>query len=437
MGRLFALIALAAVAAFLYWAAESGVIEEQLRGKEPKREQFTLDSVRIKIYDDGGRHYMTVLGDQAIVKKDFKTVRVEKVKVVDDRTVPPGILTAEIGFRKVLRKVEQLEFQRNVYLRQGPEKTLKTQQMFFYPKENIVEVPVHSTTTTTDTTVTGDVLQTSTTLRTGTIRGNVQVVRRMKSATGEILPVTIKGDICPFDIGTGIYTMTGNVVVVRQGLKLTCHETQYRTANERAWARGMVAVTDPEVILTCDELEYDVKGDIVYISATPTSQTTPSASRTSFRVPNDPTTWQLMELHAKKMTYERNKGSLKANKEVLVVRYSLEGSELKKDFEIRSDDLHSVYQGDAKVKRKGAGRSNFTGNVRIESEKVGALGDRAVFYEDSRNFYVIGRAKAWSFDKHGRPINEISGGKILHDGKRGRNIVLEGVRGSFEEEDKG
>ena len=437
MARILALVALAAIAALLYWAAESGVIEKSFGPKMPRREQFTLDSVRIKIYDEAGRHYMTVLGDQAIVKKDYKTVRVEKIKVVDSRSKPPGILTADIGFRKVLRKVEQLEFRKNVYLRQGSGRSLQTEQMFFYPKENIVEVPVPSTTKTTDTTVTGDVLQSSTSLKTGTIRGNVRIVRIMQSATGQNLPVTITGDVCPFDIGQGIYTITGNVAVLRQGLKLTCHETQYRTATERAWAKGMVAVTDPEVILTCDELEYDVKSDTVFISAKPSSPTTPSASRTTYRVPNDPSTWQLMELHAKKMVYERTKGSLVANKEVMVVRWSLEGSELKRDFEIRSDNLNSVYQGDAKVKRKGAGRSNFSGNVHIASEKVGAYGDRAVFYEDSRNFYVIGRAKAWSYDKQGRPINEISGGKILHDGKRGRNIVLEGVRGSFEEEDKG
>jgi len=433
MARLLTVVAFGAVVGLLYWIAQSGVIEERFGPKGAAAEQFTLELVRIKMYDDAGSQYMTVTGNRAVVNKDFKTVQLDDIRVVDERTKPPGTLRADVGFRRMLRKVEQLHFQRNVVLERGPESTLKSSELFFYPKENIVEVPVPCVITTTDTTVSGDFLQSSTTLKSGTVRGNVRIVRAMTGEDGTPRPVTITGDLCPFDAANGVYTVTGNVAVVQQGLKLTCHEAQYQTRNERAWARGMVAATDPEVILTCDELEYDARHDVVYISAKPDATTTPSASRTTYRVPDDPTTFQLTELHGKKMIYRRAQGTLDAEDEVLVVRWSLEGAELRRDFEIRSDKLRSVYQGDATTPRPDAGRSNFTGRVRIVSDKVGAQGDRAVFYEATRNFYVIGRATAWDYDAQGRRTNQISGGKILHDSVRGRNIVLEGVSGSFSE----
>ena len=436
MARFMGLLFFLAIVSFLYWIAESGVIEESFRKGVERPEKFKLDLVRIKLYDEDARHYMTIIGDRAIVDKDFNSARIEEIRVVDKRTKPEGILSARLGYRKVIRNVEQLEFREDVFLRQGEEKSLKTEQLFFYPKEDLIEVPVSSTTKTTATTIKGDFLQTATSLEKGTIRGNVSINKTIVDDSGKELPVSITGDVCPFNVRDGVYRMKGNVSVLREGLKLTCHETRFSSRREIAWARGKVAVTDPEVIITCEELDYDVASDVVSISSKGSTKTTPSASRTTYRVEGDPSTWQLMELHAKEIEYRRAKGELEAKKDVLVVRWSFEDGALVRDFEISSDELQTVYQGDSKAPRPGAGRSNFSGNVRVESDDVGALGDRAVFYEDSRNFYVIGRAKAWSYDESGRRRNVITGGKILHDNRRGRNIVLEGVKGTFSEEEQ-
>lgn len=432
MRLLLLLVVLAGLAWFGSWAYKAGVIERPFGATPPPQDAFVLSNVRINLYDDDGRRTLVVYGrERALVRKDLGEVVLNPIRVVDERTVPSAVLTARRGTRRVVKKVSVVEFEGDVFVERGATESLSADRLLMYPDESVVEVPVRSTIRTTDTTVEGDFLHASTTLNNGTVRGDVRITRRIVPESGGApVAVYLRGDTCPFDARAGTYDVSGNVELVREGLKITCREAGYRTATERTRFRGAVAATDADVILTCEELDYDMRAD----AARATGDA--SASRTTYRVPDDPSSIVITELHAAAMTYRRTQGTLDAEGKVRVVRYVPEGASLLRDFEIWSDTLAWVY-GQAAVAGvpRREGRSNFTGNVRIESVKVGAMGERAVFYEDSRNFYVIGNARAWSYDAAGRRTNEIAGGKILHDGATGRNVVIEGVQGVFSEDE--
>ena len=433
MIRFLILLIIAAISAYAFTHVDTAALKKEITGHLSKEalNTFTLSGVTIREFDESGAHVATVSGTKATVSKDFKSTVIDDIQVIDHSLVPSGILTAREGIRKTDRKLEQLLFNGNVVLVQGPETTLLTEKLYYYPRESIVETPVHSTLRTTDTTICGDVLQTSLKTEKGTVRGNVVVERDVIIENSESKHVVITGHYSSFDLTSNFFTVKGNVTVSEKEMKLTCSYLEYDMKKDICLATGSVAATDPEVILMCSRLEYNVGKDLVRVSASPSSQSTPSASRTSFRIPGDMSTWQLTELHGRKIVYERMKGVLKAEKEVRVVRWGLNDQELIRDFIISSDTLNSEFRNSPGQASDSKLRSNFDGNVQIVSDQVGATGNKAVFYEHTRNFYVIGNATAWEYTPTGEKTNFVSGGKIFHDNKRQRNIVIGGVSGIF------
>lgn len=432
MVRIVALILLGGLLAFTFKYVDTDAIKKTFSKAKEDLNTFTLEGVHIREFDPTGIHIATIDGSSAVISKDFNKAIINDIRVTDHRLKPQGILTARKGIRKIDGKVEQLHFTGDVLLVQGDESSLVTEELYYYPVDSLVETPVNSTLRTTATTIFGDVFQTSLVLEKGTVRGNVRIIRDVEVVNSPPRRVVVTGHFCTFDLGKDYFSVKGKVTVSEKEMKLTCNFLEYNMKTEECIATGAVAATDPEVILVCSRLEYDVADNIVTVSASRTSDTTPSASRTSFKVPGDMSTWQLTELHGKNIVHNRALGVMDANTEVRVVRWGLDGPELKRDFIISADKLHSVFgaQGisvDSTTRR----RSNFYGNVKILSEQVGASGNKAVFYENNRNFHVIGNAKAWEYTASREVTNLISGEKIFHDNVRQRNVIIGGVHGLF------
>ena len=443
MMRVVGLLLILILPLILYQYIDTDSIKSELTRIKEDLNTFTLDGVSIREFDSSGVHVATIEGSRALVSKDFKKTTILDIRVIDHRLSPEGILTARKGIRSITRKVEQLNFSGNVNLVQGGESSLFTEKLYYYPQESIVESPVNATLKTTATTICGDVLQTSLATKRGTVRGNVVIERVIESVNKDFRQIVITGQYCSFDLDRNYFSVKGQVTVSEKEMKLTCNFLEYNMSTDICLAKGAVAATDPEVILRCSDLKYNVSAGIVDISASPSSATTPSASRTSFRVPGDMSTWQLTELHAKHIVHNRLAGIMDASKDVKVVRWGLNGEELHRDFMISSDHLHSVFQtGKTSVsssrgtfapgtKKTGQGRSIFQGNVHILSDTVGASGNKSVFYEATRNFYVIGNASAWEYTEKREKTNIVSGAKIFHDSRRKRNIVIGSVSGLF------
>lgn len=72
------------------------------------------------------------------------------------------------------------------------------------------------------------------------------------------------------------------------------------------------------------------------------------------------------------------------------------------------------------------------GDVNLESQDMGAEGQRLIFYQEQEKFYVIDQAKVFQYDKDGNVENEIRGNKILHLIKEDRTILMGNVEGSLD-----
>jgi lipopolysaccharide export system protein LptA len=116
---------------------------------------------------------------------------------------------------------------------------------------------------------------------------------------------------------------------------------------------------------------------------------------------------------------------LEGKDDVVLVRHVKYEGDWEKDYEIHSKFVSSLY---------GKGRSTFRDNVAIEASKVGAVSDRATFYQDHSKLYLIGHAKAWEYDDDRQKQNEVEGEKILHDLTTGKSQVLGGVGAALKEE---
>jgi LPS export ABC transporter protein LptC len=429
--RIVALILLGGLFAFLFKYVDPEVIKNTFSTVQEDLNTFTLKGVHIREFDMTGIHIATIDGSSAVISKDFKKAVIHDIRVTDHRLKPQGILTASDGIRKIDGKVEQLHFTGDVLLVQGDESSLVTEELYYYPVDSLVETPVSSTLRTTATTIFGDVLQTSLTQQKGTVRGNVRIIRDVEVENSPSRRVVVTGHFCSFDLAKNYFSVKGKVTVSEKEMKLTCNFLEYNMKTEICMANGAVAATDPEVIIVCSSLEFNVAENIVTVSTSSTSDTTPSASRTSFKVPGDMSTWQLTELHGKKIIHNRVLGTMDADGDVSVVRWGLDGPELKRDFIISADRLHSSFGALNDSSDSTRRRSNFNGNVKIHSKQVGASGSKAVFYDNNRNFHVIGNAKAWEYTASGEKTNLISGEKIFHDNVRQRNIIIGGVHGLF------
>ena len=63
----------------------------------------------------------------------------------------------------------------------------------------------------------------------------------------------------------------------------------------------------------------------------------------------------------------------------------------------------------------------------METPEMGARGERVFYHQLERKIYIVGMANAWNFDAKGKPINLITGNKIVHFLDEKRSVVLGGV----------
>ena len=70
-------------------------------------------------------------------------------------------------------------------------------------------------------------------------------------------------------------------------------------------------------------------------------------------------------------------------------------------------------------------------DVQLESNSLGGVGQRLIYYQNNDRFYLIDQAQVFEYDELGKPVNQISGNKILHLFKEGRTILMGNVEGSL------
>jgi len=109
---------------------------------------------------------------------------------------------------------------------------------------------------------------------------------------------------------------------------------------------------------------------------------------------------------------------LEGKDDVFLERHVKVEGDWEKDYEIRSRFVTSQYA---------KGQSRFRDDVKIEASKVGAVSDRAIFYQNDSKLYLIGNARAWEYDEDRQKHDEISGAKIIHDLKTSKSVVVDHI----------
>jgi len=208
--------------------------------------------------------------------------------------------------------------------------------------------------------------------------------------------------------------LLGNVVLDRGGLRLSATRMRYSRKDGVLQAWDNVEIRDPEFVLLCDRLSFDIRNDEVVAWGAPRLIQREEKSARAFET-------ELTGVQVRIFPKERR---VQVLEQVVLSRYLLkQGKRNAVELRVRCRSLDLL---------SAARRSVFKGGVSIETPTIGATGDHALFDQLAGTFYILGRSEAWNYGDSGCRVNVVRGEKIVYFLEERRSVVIGGVTADVE-----
>lgn len=220
---------------------------------------------------------------------------------------------------------------------------------------------------------------------------------------------------------TGELVLKGNAEVIRDGISLKADKILYMEKKKEAFAEGNVRLSNPDFVLESGQIRVYLQGnehlnnlgekDILVIA-----QKGP-------RLTEKATTSKIVnQVSAVEIKFFKGQEKIEALENVRMVQMSTDGVQMKEEMVVTGGFLEYLHKQKKALVKK---------DVQLESKSLGGVGQRLIYYQNNDRFYLIDQAQVFEYDELGKPVNQISGNKILHLFKEGRTILMGNVEGSL------
>lgn len=157
---------------------QSGALE--LPGAEEEKKPVApvvFEDVQVRVYGEGGEVQADVMADRVLTDKRVNELSFEPVRAIFYQGgIETARLTADRGQKKVKARKERVDFSGHVRVLSTRPAELRTEHLRYFPKDGMLEAPSRAWVITTSTTIVGDSIRTTTNLKRGVVRGNVEIV---------------------------------------------------------------------------------------------------------------------------------------------------------------------------------------------------------------------------------------------------------------------
>lgn len=387
----------------------------------PPPNQIVMHDVRIEIFDESFRQTAELRGKTATTFKDNPDLILEPADCLLIREGGHNVHITSDKARKVIQRgqPDRLDFTGSVVVETDGRKLL-SEKLMYTPNSRLLESGAPVTIKTTGSVILGEHLRSQTDLKTGTLEGDVQITSLGEGGRALDAPVLVRGKKSEFNIERGLFDMIGTAWAKKADSDIRADKMTYNRQRQNLTAVGNAVASKPDLTVKAGRIEYFVDRE----SGTATEN--PKAVQMTPRTTSEDETRS--DLVAKQLEMDFKRSILEGKGDVQLERFVKVEGEWEQDYRINAGFVTSLYS---------QGRSTFKDSVKIDSGKVGATGDRAIFYQQRAKLYVIGNPKApanaWEYDEDRNKLNPISGQKIVHDLRTGKSQVLGGVSGRFED----
>ena len=379
----------------------------------PPPNQIVMNDVRIEIFDESFRQTAELRGKTATTFKDSSDLVLEPADCVLIREHGHNVHITSTVARKVVQRgqPDHLDFTGDVNVESAGRKLL-SEKLTYTPNSRLLESGAPVTIKTTGSVILGDHLKSQTDLKTGTIDGDVQITSFGEGGRALDAPMLVRGKRSEFNLDRGLYDVIGSAWAKKTDSEIKADKMSFNRKRNTLTADGNAVASKPEVVVKAGHLEYWIDREAG------TATENPKAVMMTPRTTSEDETRS--DLVAKSIEMDFKHQILEGKEDVSLQRLVKFEGDWEPDYKIRAKSVTSLYA---------KGRSTFKDDVKIEASKVGAEGDRAIFYQGTGKLYIIGHAKAWEFDDDHQKLNPIEGDKLLHDLHTNKTRVLGNFRG--------
>lgn len=384
----------------------------------PPPNQIVMHDVRIEVFDESFRQTAELRGRRATTFKDNPDLILEPADCVLIREHGRNVRITSDKARKVVQRgvADRLDFTGSVVVASDGRKLL-SEKLTYTPNSRLLESGAPVTIKTTGSVILGEHLRSQTDLKTGTLEGDVQITTLGEGGRGLDAPVLVRGKKTEFNLERGLHDVIGTAWARKADSEVRADKMTFNRQRSTLSADGNAVASRPDLTVRAGHIEYFVDREAG------TATENPKAVQMTPRTTSEDETRSDLTAKALEMDFKRQ--ILEGKNDVQLERHVKIEGEWEKDYTIRAEFVTSLY---------GKGRSTFKDNVDIDSSKVGALSDRAIFYQGRAKLYLIGHARAWEYDEDHQKLNPIEGEKILHDLRTGRSQVLGHVKTNMQED---
>ncbi|PCJ21464.1 MAG: hypothetical protein COB02_02405 [Candidatus Cloacimonadota bacterium] len=225
-----------------------------------------------------------------------------------------------------------------------------------------------------------------------------------------------------FNQKSGELILKGNAEIVREDIKLYADEIFYNEKKKEAFAVGKVKLDSNDFVLESGQVRIYLPGNANYswLSSDEMVIIAQKHPKLTQKVGKSKTYTQITAVEIK---FFKESEKIEAFENVRMVQLKVDGLKVQEDVVITGKYLEYL------SKQK---KALVKGDVNLETQDMGAVGQRLIFYQEQKKFYVIDKAKVFQYDKDGNVENEIRGNKILHLIKEDRTILMGNVEGSLD-----
>jgi len=398
------------------WRMGGGAVNVRGESESLGGNQVVMTDVRIEAFDERFNRTTILRGKTATTFKNSSNVVLEPCNgsILREQGKDVQVIAAR-AHKIVSRSGEKIEFTGKVEV-SSEGRELRSEKLVYTPVSRLLESGAPVQILTTGTSITSKSLKGQTDIKTGVLEGDVQITSMGQAAKRYDAPIRITGQRSDFDLAKQVYEVSGSAWAKKLGQDIQATKITYNRSRRTLTADGNTVARRPNLVVHAGHLEYWIDQELGIATKNPKAvQKTPATtneteSRTELAA-------QLIDLHF-------GREILEAKDDVCMQRFVKFDGDWEPDYKITSRTVTSLF---------GKRRSTFRGDVKIETDKLGALGDRAIFYQDKAKLYVIGRAQAWDYDEDRKRQNEIAGEQIVHNLRNGQSQVLDRVRSRFKE----
>jgi LPS export ABC transporter protein LptC len=395
------------------WWYGSGWVTVAARPGEDRRERnrVVMKHVQIEVFDENFNQTALLKGETATTFKDSSDIILEPVEGTILREDGRDILVKAARCQKVVNAmIEKLIFTGDVDVTTEGRK-LRSELLYYTPATHMLESGAPVQVLTTGSLILAQSLKSQTDLKSGVLEGDVQITTLGEGQRALDAPIRISGKKSDFDFSRSLYDVVGAAWAKKTDQDVQADKIVFNRRRGTLTAIGNSVARRPNLTVRAGHLEYWIDREVGVATQGPKAVqiTAPTTSEDETQT----------ELTARVLEVDFRRQVLEGRDDVRLQRSVRFEGEWDPDYRVNARAVTSLYSH---------GRSTFRDDVRIEGAKVGAVGDRAIFYQRSAKLYIVGRAQAWDYDEEKVRQNHLAGEKIVHDMRTGKSVVLDRVK---------